>query len=290
MKNILLLIVTNTFIVLGCTLRHSPKMEAGNNQKEDINMVVIQFVEDLIFTTISIDCEVFENSFSRELYKERIIQDRILIDSLLYILHNLEPVDTIYPWTSVNTRATIMLYSNKDTVKYCLDDGIVFHLNSYYKTTEELSVFTGIDWWNRETKYKKVDVNIINAIDSAFYRVLDEILQYESRHSYYSNTLSYGIWIHKVPIEQEDSVIVLSISVYSEKEIFIDNEHLLGSLSYKGHDFFIRGRDILPAIIVTDNKKSFICREYYPVLDDDRWAGYTFFYYENNFILYAKSN
>ena len=142
---------------------------------------------------------------------------------------------------------------------------------------------------NKVTKYKNIEVNIIKVIDSAFYRVLDEILKYESRHSYYSDFLPYGVTIAKLPTVQGDSVIFLGIAGYSDKDIFLDNNrHLLGYIFYKGHYFFIRGRNILPAIVVTDNKKKFIYKEDYIAYEDDSWASYNYLYDKNKFIFYKK--
>ena len=137
--------------------------------------------------------------------------------------------------------------------------------------------------------YRNVDVNIINVIDSAFYRVLDEIIKYESRYSYYSDTLPYGITIVKLSTVQGDSVIVLGIAGHSEKGIFIENGHLLGSLFYKGHDFFITGSNILESIAITDKKKVFKFNAKFVSDDDDRWTIYNYIYYENDFIFYDNN-
>ena len=144
---------------------------------------------------------------------------------------------------------------------------------------------------NKETKYKNVDVNIFKVVDNTFYRFLDEVLQYESRCSYCSDSLPYGIHILKAPTVQGDSVVILRVNGHLEKDIFIwANQHLLGCISYKGHDFFIEGRNILPSIVLTDNKKTFTCRENFITDDDDSWTVYTFIYYDNDFIFYEKIN
>ena len=145
---------------------------------------------------------------------------------------------------------------------------------------------------NKVTKYKNVEVNIIKVIDGTFYKFLDELLLLESCCSYYSNTLPYGITIIKATTVQGDSVIALRIEGYSDKDIFIhDNKHLFGYIFYKGHDFFIEGRNILPAIVVTDNKKKFIYKEdYYTAYEDDSWAMYFFAHYDNKYLLYHKAN
>ena len=142
---------------------------------------------------------------------------------------------------------------------------------------------------NKEPRYKDADVNIIQVVDPSFYRLLDEILLCESRCSYYTDSLPYGITIIKSLTIEGDSVIVLGIAGYSEKGIFIENNrHLTGCFFYKGHDFFIDRRNILPAIVLTDNKKTIKYNENYYVTEDDSWTIYNYIYYDNKFTFYQK--
>jgi len=138
-----LFLIVASVITLSCALHalgHSPSSEVKKHQKKDIDKVIIRF-DDIFMLTLPVDCEIFE--FDNPGYKERIIQDRLLIDSLLHILYNLKSRDTNYPWTSVDTRAVIMLYSSKDSTRYCLDRFLILpqNSNSYYLTPPELIKF-----------------------------------------------------------------------------------------------------------------------------------------------------
>jgi len=132
----LILIVAGFVLVFSCVSRQKSQ-QSKEESKVVIDSVVIKHVEEIVFTFISISCDEFEKTFKKR-YINRTFQDRVIIDSLLKILNNLEPLDTIYSWTGVDTRATITLFSNQDSMKYCVDMAIILHQDFYYKTPQTL--------------------------------------------------------------------------------------------------------------------------------------------------------
>ncbi len=136
---------------------------------------------------------------------------------------------------------------------------------------------------------RDVDVSVVRISDKSFYEMLETLLEHERNCSYYTDSLPYGIYVGYVPTNRKDSVVVASISGYSDKEIFL-NQDLLGCLSYKGHDFFIRGDDLINSMVITNQKKTFKYWENYPIAEDDSWAIYDFAYYNDEYHLYNKSN
>jgi len=144
----------------------------------------------------------------------------------------------------------------------------------------------------RKMKFKNLEINVINVSNAEFYELLDTLLYYEHKCSYYSDTLSYGVWIERAPTNKGDSVVVIVFIGNSDKDFIIKNrgEKLLGYVSYEGHDFFIKGQAILDSIIVTNKKNSFKCRENLSPDEDDRWTIYRFLYFKKRFILFEKEN
>ncbi len=87
-------------------------------------------------------------------------------------------------------------------------------------------------------KGKTIPINIdIVKVDSKFYTLIDSLLYYERKCSYYSDTLTYGIWIERNIANNGDSVIVISINVNSEKHFLLmimKKRHLLDTVLIKG--------------------------------------------------------
>lgn len=139
-------------------------------------------------------------------------------------------------------------------------------------------------------KGKTIPINIdIVKVDSKFYTLIDSLLYHERKCSYYSDTLTYGIWIERNIANNGDSVIVISINVNSEKQFFINDyeeETPFGYCTYKRHTFFFFGRNDL-LFFTTNKKKVLEIPEYFPE-EDDRWTWYLFLYYRDKFILYEK--
>lgn len=136
---------------------------------------------------------------------------------------------------------------------------------------------------------EKVEINTIKISDSSFYKLLDVLLQHERKCSYYTDSLPYGIWVGKAPTDGKDSVVVVRISGHEEKGLFLSNK-LLGFLPYKGHNFFIRGDNLISSLVITEKKKTFQYHKNLHVDDDDSWAIYYFAYYDNQYMLYDRAN
>jgi hypothetical protein len=63
------------------------------------------------------------------------------------ILYNLVPLSN-NAFKTIDTRATLMLYSNNDSIKYCFDEGVILKQDTlYYYTPKELINFIGIENW-----------------------------------------------------------------------------------------------------------------------------------------------
>lgn len=139
-------------------------------------------------------------------------------------------------------------------------------------------------------KGKTIPINIdIVKVDSKFYTLIDSLLYYERKCSYYSDTLTYGIWLERNIANNGDSVIIIYIIGNSEKQFFINEfqeEAPYGYCTYKRHTFFFFGRNDL--LFFTTNKKKFLEIPEYSPEEDDRWTWYFFLYYRDKFILYEK--
>lgn len=126
-----MLIAISTTIATSCISNHS--------QKNKVDRVVIKSVDFSILTIADVDCDRFEHAFKEECV-EHIIQDSALIDSLLHILYDLKHI-TLTNWKGFDTRATITLYSHKDTIKYCINDGAILYKDSLYYIPQTLINF-----------------------------------------------------------------------------------------------------------------------------------------------------
>jgi len=157
---------------------------------------------------------------------------------------------------------------------------IVFNLVSYSQNKNNIN------------NVKSVSIDIVK-VDAKFYSLLDSLLKYDCRCSYYSDTLYYGIWIDKTITDKGNPVIIISIIGNTQKESFLDDDRhrqsLFGYFLYKRHNFFLFGSNILESIIVTNKKKIFQYSDYYPD-EDDRWTIYRFLYYNKKYMLYEKEN
>lgn len=141
-----------------------------------------------------------------------------------------------------------------------------------------------------ERKTNPINIDIVK-VDSKFNTLIDSLLCYERKCSYYSDTLTYGLWISRSFTNNKDSVIVIGVIEHSEKQFFINEfkeETPFGYCTYKKHTFFFFGRNDL--LFFTTNKKKFLEITEYSPEEDDRWASYIFLYYNDEFILYKKEN
>ena len=136
--------------------------------------------------------------------------------------------------------------------------------------------------------YKDIDLNIIRITDRSVYDLLDTLLKYERRCSYYTDSLPYGIYVGKAATDGKDSVTAIKVEGFEHKGIFLWRKQP-GYFSYKGHDFFVTGEKFIGSIIMGE-KRRIKYWENFTVGDDDSWAMYFFAYYGNEYILYDKAN
>lgn len=151
----------------------------------------------------------------------------------------------------------------------------------------------GIKFENERIQCVGNCIPIINVVDSAFFIVLDEVIEYEKTCSYYSDTLSYELLILKGAVyNSSDSVIVFKFEGNEKQDMFIEQDGwLLGHFYYNGHKFFVRGRNLLPeSFIITNEKKAFKIDKNFSPSEDDSWAIYQYVFYGGKFIFYDKIN
>ena len=102
-------------------------------------------------------------------------------------------------------------------------------------------------------KFKEIKVNQVLITDSNFIDLLDTLLLLERKCIYFTDSVPYGVWIDKLQADNGDSVVVVVFIGNSDKEVIVKSgADLIGYLSYKGHDFFIKGRNVLDSIKITN--------------------------------------
>ena len=131
---------------------------------------------------------------------------------------------------------------------------------------------------SRDHNTKSINIRIVEP-DSNLCSLVDSLLYYEQKCSYYSDTLTYGVWINKSPVNNGDSIVTLYILGSYGKEFFINDyarDTPFGYCTYKRHSFFFFGRNDL--VFVAGNKKRLLEIPEYYAEEDDRWASYLFIY------------
>lgn len=106
-----------------------PETESVKNIEE----IQVQSVGFSIFTLISIDCDKFEDSFSKITAKS--ITDTTVIKELLSHIDKFEPIDSTYS-KRINTRAKIHMISEKDTTTICVGYLSLQMKDSLYRTPQ----------------------------------------------------------------------------------------------------------------------------------------------------------
>ena len=136
----------------------------------------------------------------------------------------------------------------------------------------------------QNAKQREYNIKIISVEDSAFYIVLDRVLQSEKGSEYYSPSVSYGIRI----FDKEEKKII-KIEVSDNLRLFAESEDLIGCFKYKETNFFVLTE--YPELFTLTNKTNLLkIDKFQDIMEDDRWAVYYFGFDNENYYYYETQN
>lgn len=127
-NSLFVVLIVSTFIYCQNT-----KSDTGIMNK--IKKVQIKSVDFSIMTFLTVECDKFEEYFKE--YRIYSFTDTVAINEFLSQIDKLEPIDSTYS-KSVDTRAKIELFSDKDTSTICVGNLTVYMFDNIYKTPQGL--------------------------------------------------------------------------------------------------------------------------------------------------------
>lgn len=129
---------------------------------------------------------------------------------------------------------------------------------------------------------KEIKLPLLIVKEEKLLTLLDSIVIHEKKCDYYRDDLLFSISLEKTKKDGTVYVIIESI-----KTINIDPK---GYFYYKKHLFVTNGEGLLNLFFITKDKKGFTAEtNFKPLIHNDSFSQWSFWYYNNNFILDALS-
>ena len=138
MKNLIYIILLFLFCCSSKTEKRISEKTVIHENNTDIEKIIFHHVNLIgIYTVVDIPCEDFEIAFGKDIKKDT-ITDKNEIALLETYMQNLKLIDDSLFSKSIDSRAKFFFVSSSDTTVFCLNSGIVYLNNKYYKTPEAL--------------------------------------------------------------------------------------------------------------------------------------------------------
>jgi len=141
-----------------------------------------------------------------------------------------------------------------------------------------------------------IPIPVIEISDSNFYNLLDSVLELDKSCNYFSETLSYSVFIYDT-VYYDLPFYFLTFTGSPDMAYFLtffDVFKPIGAIKYNHHYFFIQNNSQLfeNELVLTSKKYLFdgTLKGKYEIMDDDSWAMRSFGYHNGVFYYLGSAN